>query len=97
MRKHIRYFLTMSLSLFSHPSDRYDYKALALKPASDTAERIVSAGRSVVIVNVLSGDSSRSTMRPLLLIIQFSADSRHASATFSVCLKFNVAISLLII
>ena len=56
MRKHIRYFLTMSLSLFSHPSDRYDYKALALKPASDTAERMVSAGRSVVIVNVLSGD-----------------------------------------
>ena len=47
MRKHIRYFLTMSLSLFSHPSDRYDYKALALKPASDTAERMVSAGRSV--------------------------------------------------
>ena len=56
MRKHIRNFLTMSLSLFSHPSDRYDYKALALKPASDTAERMVSAGRSVVMVNVLSGD-----------------------------------------
>ena len=98
MRKHIRYFLTMSLSLFSHPSDRYDYKALALKPASDTAERMVSAGRSVVIVNVLSGDfKSIDHASSFTNLFNLAPIAATHPPHLAFVLNFNVAISLLII
>ena len=89
---------TMSLSLFSHPSDRYDYKALALKPASDTAERIVSAGRSVVIVNVLSGDfKSIDHASSFTNLFNLAPIAATHPPHLAFVLNFNVAISLLII